>query len=274
MRKEYLKLPLLFLLLLFFPTYVVHAEDSNQTVKQYIADLQNSPNDNALREKIIKHVQTMKPSPQIPEEARRQFIKAQVLQKEAKDVNGYELAINAYKQALLLAPWWPEAYNNLGFVLELAGRFDEAISSFKLYIATNPPDSRAAQDKIYAIEAKKEMAQVGKTVKVDEKKKKGLEDLVGLWVGTDDAVGTNYRLEMHGYELWATYIIASGPRKGEEYQECSFYKLEGNRLIGKDIIRKACSDYVKDVIVSDDFNMIKLYRYPNVLRTYHRSNKR
>lgn len=66
MRKEYLKLlkmPLLFLLLLLFPVYLVHAEDSNQTLKQHISDLQKSPNDNALRVKIVKLVQTMKQAP-------------------------------------------------------------------------------------------------------------------------------------------------------------------------------------------------------------------
>jgi membrane protein implicated in regulation of membrane protease activity len=36
------------------------------TLNQYISDLQKNPTDYALREKIIKHVQTMKPAPAIP----------------------------------------------------------------------------------------------------------------------------------------------------------------------------------------------------------------
>ena len=45
-----------------------------QTLNQYVSDLQRSPNDTALREKIIALVQTMRPAPAITEEARRHYI--------------------------------------------------------------------------------------------------------------------------------------------------------------------------------------------------------
>lgn len=176
MKEKSISIILIAVAFLLSTCFTVKAETPEEALNQYISDLQRNPNDNALREKIITLVEIMKPAPVVPEEARRHFIKAQVLQKEANDDKGYELAINAYNQALLIAPWWPEAYNNLGFVLELAGRFDEAISAFKLYIATNPPDSRQAQDKIYAIEAKKEISAKESSPEVIAEKKKNEED--------------------------------------------------------------------------------------------------
>ncbi len=39
------------------------AQSPQQTLNQYISNLQKNPNDYALREKIIRHVQAMKPAP-------------------------------------------------------------------------------------------------------------------------------------------------------------------------------------------------------------------
>lgn len=155
-----ISLPALIIFVLIFALIpVVQAQSPQQTLNQLISDLQKNPNNNDLREKIIKHVQTMKPAPAITEEAHQHFVIAQTFQKKAKNAKGYELAINEYRQALLIAPWWSEAYNNMGITLEQVGRYDEAISALKLYIATNPPDARTAQDKIYEIEATKKLAQ-------------------------------------------------------------------------------------------------------------------
>ncbi len=131
-----------------------------QVLQQYVSDLQRSPDDTALREKIIKHVQAMRRAPAIPEEARRYFIEGNALLKAAKNEKGYELAIDAYRQCLLIAPWWGEANYNFAIALELANRFDSSVNALKLYIATGPgeDESRKAQDRIYEIGAKKIIA--------------------------------------------------------------------------------------------------------------------
>lgn len=156
------KMILLFSLLLIILIFAALAQAANpqQTLNQYISDLQKNPNDNALREKIIKLVQTMKPAPVVPEDARRYFIEGNALLKAAKDQKGYGLAIDAYRQCLLIAPWWAEALYNYAVALDLANQFDEGMNALKLYIATNPggEDSRKAQDKIYEIGAKKKLA--------------------------------------------------------------------------------------------------------------------
>ena len=78
------------------------------------------------------------------------------LQKEAKNLVDYDLLIQEYRQALLLAPWWSDTYFDLASALELKQQYVEAIENLKLRILANPegPDARAAQDKIYALEAK------------------------------------------------------------------------------------------------------------------------
>lgn len=141
------------------------AQSSQQTLTQYVADLQKNPNDYALREKIIRHVQTMKPAPAIPEEARRHYVMAKTLSDEAKKAEDFNDAIAEFRGALLVAPWWAEANRDFGLTLEAAQRYDEAIAYIKLYMATNPGSdrTRAAQDEIYKIEAKKRLA--GKAAK-------------------------------------------------------------------------------------------------------------
>lgn len=177
-------------LLAFFVVIMVsvfaQAQSANpqETLNQYISDLQKNPNDNSLREKIIKHVQTMKPQPVVPQEAKRPFMKGVTFQKEATSVSDYELAISAYKEALLLAPWWPEALYNMALAQEGAGKFDDAIQSIKLYLLTGPKDAEQAENRMYVMEAKKEKAAISKVQEAAEKKKREEEfvrNLSGTW---------------------------------------------------------------------------------------------
>src|SRR5258705_10035814 len=137
-----------------------YAQSPREQLKQMVEQLQATPGDNALRERIIKLAASIKPAPAIPEEANRAFVKGNVFQKDAKDASGYELAISAYRDALRAAPWWGDAYYNLAVALESARKFDEAIAPLKLFIASvqaGSVEARGAQKKIYALGAKKEM---------------------------------------------------------------------------------------------------------------------
>jgi tetratricopeptide (TPR) repeat protein len=138
-----------------------YAQSPREQLNQMVQQLQKTPTDNALREGVIKLATEIKPAPAIPEEANRFFVRGNVFQKEAKDTSGYELAISAYREALRIAPWWGDAYFNLAAAQGSAGKFDDAIASLKLFIASVPAGSaeaREAQNKTYALEAKKEMA--------------------------------------------------------------------------------------------------------------------
>ena len=131
------------------------------TLKLLTAELAKSPGDRQLREKIVTLAAGMKPMPAIPTAAKRPFYKAATFFKEAKDTSAYMLAIKSYEEALLIAPWWPEAYYNLGQAREAAGLYADAAESIKLYLLTRPGEEEAgeAEKKLYALEAKMELAQ-------------------------------------------------------------------------------------------------------------------
>jgi tetratricopeptide (TPR) repeat protein len=188
MKKTKITAALLFsLALILVLTHFTQAQSSTpqETLQQYIADLQRNPNNIALREKIIKLVLEMIPAPAIPEEAEKAFVKGAMFLEKAKDSTALELSISSFKQALLIAPWWPDAYYNLGIVLESAGRYDESIQNIKYYLLTNPSetDAKKAQRKIVEIEAEKELAQAEETAKkrAEEEKKAKEPHFEGTW---------------------------------------------------------------------------------------------
>jgi tetratricopeptide (TPR) repeat protein len=160
MKRISLAAVILFVLIFAFIANA-QAQSQQQTLNRYIADLQKNPNDNALREKIIQHVQNMTPSPAIPEEARRYYVMATTYYKDSKTIEDFNAAIVEFKRALLIAPWWPDANRDLGLAFRGAQRYDDAIAALKLYLATNPgkDKARATQDEIYRIEAKKKEGQ-------------------------------------------------------------------------------------------------------------------
>jgi tetratricopeptide (TPR) repeat protein len=193
------------------------SQSPRETLKQYLADLQRDTDNHSLREKIIKVVQELKPPPEIPEDARRHFVKAATVQKESKDAQALDLAIGEYKQALLTAPRWAEAYYNLGVASEQAGRFDTAIDALKLYLLTNPSatEAREAQDRLYAIEGKKDLAARNAAAEAEAARRKKQEEdaqrdeqfrrLAGTWVRILNTTPENHRYDdIYYFELTVT----------------------------------------------------------------------
>lgn len=125
----------------------------------YLRDLQKRPDDFELRRLIIRQAPLMKPPPIAPAEADQHFIKAIYLQKEAHDQDALNLALNEYRQTLLLAPWLGPPYYNQALALASSNRYDEAIQSLQLYLLTRP-DKKAyleAQERILTYEARREI---------------------------------------------------------------------------------------------------------------------
>lgn len=153
-----------------------------EALTHYTAALQNAPDggetDQRLREKIIAVVQKIKPAPTVPEEARRHFVTGNTFVKNAKSASDYGDAAREYRQALLQAPWFADAYNNLGIALEASGDYTGAKRMLRLYLESkpSPPDSRAAQDKIYEIEAKVSLAEKQETARQQEIKQQEAEE--------------------------------------------------------------------------------------------------
>ena len=151
---------ILVLALLAIPVFTVHAATPQETLNQYVSELRNNPNDTTLREKIIRHVQTMKIPPAIQEEAKRYMARGKAAFKAAKEEKDFNEAAEEFKKALLAAPWLAEGYYNLGIVQDKAGQYAAAMDSLKLYIiaAPNAPDEEKVKELIYEIEYRKEKA--------------------------------------------------------------------------------------------------------------------
>ncbi|MBI1912637.1 MAG: hypothetical protein HYS21_11630 [Deltaproteobacteria bacterium] len=154
-----------------------YAQSPREELQQMVEQLQKTPGDNALRERIIKYAAGIKPAPAIPEEARRHFVKAVTLQKEARNVTDYEIVIAEYQSSLSFAPWFGDAYYNLSVALEASARFSEAKSALQFYLMSGPKDAVPAQDRIYELEAKQEKA---------DREKSMYDWLLGEWRLKDD----------------------------------------------------------------------------------------
>jgi hypothetical protein len=123
----------------------------------YVAELQRAPDNQELREKIIKLAARASPVPEIPVQARDHHFQAGKLFEAAETINDVGKAVDEYQAALLIAPWWPEANRDLGLALMTAQRHDEAIAALRLYLAAGPegPEAGAAREEIQKITAKR-----------------------------------------------------------------------------------------------------------------------
>ena len=117
---------------------VARAQSPDDQVTQLIAQLQKSPNDQALREKIINLALTLNPKPAIPIAVTRAEGAAEYAFKNAKSNSDYSDAAKQYEKALLLAPWLAADNFNCGVAHEKAGENTAAIRSFKLYLLAAP----------------------------------------------------------------------------------------------------------------------------------------
>ena len=107
-----------------------------------------------LRGKLIQMAGTGEVNPDLPEEARRHMVRGRAKIK----TSGFVAAAEEMASAIRIAPWWPEAYYNLGLMQERAGEYGNAMDSYELYLLSGPPEAeaQALQAKIYELEVVKE----------------------------------------------------------------------------------------------------------------------
>ncbi|MDH4162839.1 MAG: hypothetical protein OEW15_09165 [Nitrospirota bacterium] len=123
-------------------------------LKQYVSELKVNPDNLEVREKIIKYAQSQKQKPSVPEEFERLMSRGAAFLKMANDAAGYTKAVDAFKEAVALAPWAAEGYEGLAEALEKAGSYAEAIQNlnFALLADPNGKNSRDLRNKVYELE--------------------------------------------------------------------------------------------------------------------------
>jgi tetratricopeptide (TPR) repeat protein len=106
--------------------------------------------------RMISLVPELMPVPSIPDEAMAHFGKGTAFQAKAKNAAGFELAVEAYDEALRIAPWWADAYYGRALAEGESGRFADAVRDLQLYLLSNPPALAAdeARDRLHQMQTK------------------------------------------------------------------------------------------------------------------------
>lgn len=127
-------------------------------LQQYLTQLQTTPDDQDLRLKIIQLAKKVKPP--TPDAYAIQKGSAVQFFKQAQSPADYHKAVDAFRQASLLAPWKADLYYNLGLAQEKAGLSDDAVKSYQLYLLANPKakDKEVVLGRIGAVQAEAKAA--------------------------------------------------------------------------------------------------------------------
>lgn len=159
----------------------VYAQTPREELQQMVEQLQKTPNDNALREKIIKLATSIKPAPAIPEEALRHEGRGNAAFKNAKEVADYIATAREFEAASLVAPWVPGYYSDMCMAYEKGGALREATHSCWLYsmALTDEKDVRGAKLRTAGIEYEAEKYSGAALQKLNQSKKP-FSDVPGL----------------------------------------------------------------------------------------------
>ncbi len=173
---------LIFVITFLALTTSVYAQSPREQLNQMVQQLQKTPTDNALREKIIKLARIMKPSPALPPEVERRMARGSAAFAGATSVADYQVAAKEFEQATLAAPWYGDAYYNLAVAQDKAEDYDAALRSLK-FAALASPGNKDAEKLSYAVEFRKEKAaspeaRAAKQQLKDEALMKSLEGVV------------------------------------------------------------------------------------------------
>jgi len=101
----------------------------------------------------------MNPRPDVSEAARQSYVEANVTYRNAQNDADIKSAIALYKDALVKAPWFSDAWYNLSLAQEKLGDYAGGAKSMKTMepLETGGPNERRDLDRIYTLEAKQKM---------------------------------------------------------------------------------------------------------------------
>ncbi len=113
-------------LLLMWLTTTANAESPREQMKQMVEQLQTHSSDDALRERIIRLAQELKPAPAVSDEAIEFEGRAQFAFKNAKSNDDFLAAAGEYEKAVATAPWVANYYLDLCTIYEKASKLEDA----------------------------------------------------------------------------------------------------------------------------------------------------
>ncbi len=146
-----------------------NAQSPREQLQQMVEQLQKTPTDNALREKIIKLAAEIKPALALPEEAERRMARGEAAFERAKEPAEYANAVREFQAAATAAPWFATPYFNIGVAEEKADHPKEAMESFRWYLLAAPDAKDAAEVKKRLFKLEYAAEQQGQAVAVNAK---------------------------------------------------------------------------------------------------------
>ena len=118
-------------------------------LKEYVEILKIAEEKEAkeIRSHVAMLIKARPDIAQLPEQARKHALRAEVATKEGKFAD----AIREYKEALKISPFFPQIYKAQALNYEALKDYKQAITNLKIYLELYPdaPDAREAKDQIY-----------------------------------------------------------------------------------------------------------------------------
>jgi len=120
-----------------------------EALKEYAEALKIADDNEAkeIRNDIAKLIKKNPYFAELPEEARRHVMRAEVLTKEGK----FDDAVKEYREAIRIAPYFSMLYKAIALNYAELKQYRQAIDNLKTYLDLSPdaPDVRQAKDEIY-----------------------------------------------------------------------------------------------------------------------------
>ena len=208
------------------------AESPQEQLKQMVEQLQKNPSDDSLRQKIISQAQTLRPAPSVPDEAERRMVRGAVAFKSAKSLGDFQEAAKEFEQATLVAPWYGDAYFNLGLAQDKAEDYQASLRSLK-YAQLASPENKEIKTLIYEVEYRNEKAHspevvAARHVQSEQEKDaallKSLDGAVFVWRNdygrnmTGDVQDISFRINGDQITMYYEYIsVGSVARRDGNY---------------------------------------------------------
>jgi len=195
-----------------FYWHTAYGESPRTQLKQMVEQLQQNPNDEALREQIIHLASNLKPALKMPEEAERRMARGTEAFKEAKSISDYQAAVQEFQLATLAAPWSVDAYFNLGLAQDKAEDFEGSLRSLKLAMLASP-DSKDIKDLYYKVEYQRDKAAEQNSAVAKEEARQAAEaaSQAAVYQGLDGGVWTLTQLyydKGNGFEAYPINAVA------------------------------------------------------------------
>jgi tetratricopeptide (TPR) repeat protein len=112
---------------------------------QMCLDYLRERRDFLVTKRAVEVEQRVDPPPVISAEAKERAVLAQKGMTEARDEKSLARAIEEYREAIRLAPWWAELHLNLALALERHGDYRRAAKSLELFQLARPNEPRAGK---------------------------------------------------------------------------------------------------------------------------------